>query len=326
MERAEAIQDLAEKDGWKIWASRAAEAIVGVVLLAAGFLKGIDMVSFVKQIGDYKIVSSPILISTLAWVLIVVEFLLGTALIVGFKRRVAVPASLALMMVFIGALTWAWATGATVDCGCFGRWAERTPATAIVEDIFISAGLVAAWILHRKELPTYQLARLISVIAVLTIGVAISVVKSLSPEQSSDPAIRLQVIDPVLFRSIKISGLEGSEAINQGTALVALIDTGCDHCQASVPTLNERFSQNLVPLFVLCPNTEAEVAIFKEKFKASFSIGRISDEDFLKLLERGDTPRLFLLKDGKVTKIWEAHVPTEAELKSAMTAAESTKL
>src|SRR5437762_2451659 len=108
---------------WRSVASRVIEAIVGAVLLIAGLLKATDPAAFAKQIAAYKIVTSAGTIGVLAWILILVECILGAALIVGFMRRIMVPATIALFGVFLSGLAWAWHTGATADCGCFGAWA-----------------------------------------------------------------------------------------------------------------------------------------------------------------------------------------------------------
>ncbi len=141
---------------------------------------------------------------------------------------------------------------------------------------------------------------------------------SFSPRQSSDPVVRLQVTQPNPFQNIVVSGLNVD--LQKGLQVVVLMDTGCDHCQASVPRFNEIFEQSTIfpPLTAICSNSALDVKDFQRKFTAKFPIGRISAEDFLKLLEKGDTPRLFLLQDGKVLKIWDKECPSNDELKGSL--------
>jgi hypothetical protein len=56
------------------------------------------------------------------------------------------------------------------------------------------------------------------------------------------------------------------------------------------------------------------VEVFQQKFGAQFPVGRISYQDFTRLFDRGQPPRIFLLRDGAVIKIWEGQVPGETEI------------
>lgn len=303
---------------WRVIASRAMEAIVGLVLLAAGIIKALDPATFVKQIEAYKIVTSAGLITALAWIMIIIECALGAALIVGFQRRIVVPAALALLVVFLGALGWAWYSGATADCGCFGEWVKRTPQQALMEDLLMFGGLIAAMALNRREPTRLPMLRLAAVVVAAIVGLGITAIKSGSPTQSSDPVARLEARQPNLFNSLTISDMPVD--IRYGDYLVIVMDTGCDHCQASVPAINKLYQQQreLASLIALCPNTPEEIKKFQDKFKSQFPIGRISEPDFFRLLDQGTTPRTFLLRDAKIMKFWEVDIPTEAQIKGSL--------
>ena len=55
------------------------------------------------------------------------------------------------------------------------------------------------------------------------------------------------------------------------------------------------------------------VSSFIARFKAEFPLGRVSFDNFRKLFERGQPPRLLLVNDGSLLKIWDGQVPTLAE-------------
>src|SRR5262249_42640203 len=151
---------------------------------------------------------------------------------------------------------WAWATGVTADCGCFGGWVKREPREAFFEDLFLVAVLGAAWILGGRETgeSNRKHLRLAAVVAATLLGIAVIGVSANRAAQSNDPTVRLQGKEKNLFASVNISDLPND--VKKGVQLVALIDTGCDHCQESVPTLNERFDKqgDLPPLCAVCPN------------------------------------------------------------------------
>ena len=97
-------------------------AIVGLVLLVSGLQKAFGVDLFIRQMRDYEIITNPLLILLCAWGLIAFECCLGTALIINFRPKIAVPLGVMIFLVFIGATGYAWATGVTDDCGCFGAW------------------------------------------------------------------------------------------------------------------------------------------------------------------------------------------------------------
>lgn len=309
---------LSQSAPWRVWTARLIEVIIGAVLLMAGLLKAYQPLDFIQQITDYRIVTAPTPVKLIAWLTIAVECALGTALIVGYQRRLMIPVTVGLFLIFLAALGWAWSTGATTDCGCFGSWVKRTPAQAFLEDLLLLFATGAAWMLTRHEPVRFRPLRLGVVATAVIAGLAMTAVASNSQRQSNDPVARLQAqaAQDSPFKNLVVSGL--TTDVLRGLHLVALIDTGCEHCQASIPALNQLSAQlNGSPsLAALCSNKEQEVTQFQQKFSAQFPIGRISHDDFLRLFERGQPPRIFLLRDSAVVKIWDGTVPLEAEVKS----------
>jgi uncharacterized membrane protein YphA (DoxX/SURF4 family) len=320
-EDSEIQEQPASKSKAAIVLARGLESLIGAVLLLAGLLKAYEPNTFIQQIGEYEILTNLALIKTLAWTLIAVECALGMALIVGLRRRWAIPAATALLLMFIGAVSWAWVTGATENCGCFGSWAKRTPAQAMAEDVLMLAAIVGAWFLYRGEPARFRRLRLGIVAATLLAGVTMTVIASNSVRQSADPLARLhaQSQQPSPFDGLKVEGLPLK--LEEGNRLVALIDTGCTHCQASVPALNQAaaLKDNLPPLVALCSNSAEDVTQFQQKFGAQFPLGRIAYNDFTRLFERGKPPRVFLLRTGAIVKIWDGQVPNESEVTQLLT-------
>ncbi|MEW6735733.1 MAG: MauE/DoxX family redox-associated membrane protein [Acidobacteriota bacterium] len=298
--------------------ARVSEGLVGLVLIIAGLAKAYYPLSFVQNISTYKIITVPLVVTAFAWLMIIIEGALGMALVTAYQRRWTVPITISLLVLFLGVLGWAWYSGSTADCGCFGPLVKRTPQQAFFEDLILLAVLVAAQLLDRSERKSYQSMRLTAVAAVAMLCLIVTTVRSLSPEQSADPVTRLKVSQPSPFQSVTIQDL--SVDIQQGRYLVALIDTGCDHCQQSVPDFNKFYSQQseYPTLVAICPNSQLDVKIFQEKFGAQFPIGRITNDDFLRLVELGSTPRVFLLQDGQVLKIWDGSMPSGNEVKTML--------
>ncbi len=300
--------------------ARVLEAIIGVILLLAGVLKAWSPMDFGRQIADYGIITQPTVVTALAWLMIVVECALGTALIVGYRRRIAVPAAILLIIMFLGAVGWAWYTGATEDCGCFGSWAKRTPAEAFLEDLGMLALIAGAWLLSRREPVRFRVWRFGAVAASILAGIAITAVAGSSDRQSADPMVRLRAQSPARkqFEGLKVSGLDVD--LQRGSHLVMLMDTGCTHCQQSIPEVNRlaKVPDLGAGIVALCSNSTKEVDWFNGKFKPEFQLGRISYDDFMRLFERGKTPRMMLIRDAAVIRIWDGVVPPADEVRNSL--------
>ncbi len=317
MKEIENVENRAVVTDWKGIVARAAECLLGAILLYAAYTKSWDIPAFGKQIAAFGIITSFKVTLVLAWVFVALEYLLGAALITGFRRRVFLPATMGLFLVFCVALVWAWVTGSAEDCGCFGTAVKRTPAEALIEDLILMSGLAAAYLLDRRENTTLLMHRYVLLMLLTLAGVGFAVYENSKAEKSADAGIRLQIKSKALFQDLKIEDLPLEIGdITKGVFLVALIDTGCDHCQAAVPELNglSGGKNGLPKMVALCPNTSKEVETFKADFKPEFPIGRISEKAFTRILENGDTPRVFVIKDGSVKKVWDAQVPDAKEI------------
>jgi uncharacterized membrane protein YphA (DoxX/SURF4 family) len=307
---------------WRFLSARLIEVIIGAVLLAAGLIKAYEPLDFIQQIKDYKLISAPVFVTAIAWALIALECALGAALITGFQRKLTIAATWLLFLFFLGTLGWAWHTGATADCGCFGSWAKRTPGEAFLEDAILLAAISAAWLLSKYEPVRHLRWRLAAVTAAVLLGITLTGFASRSSRQSSDPLVRLQAQNQQQspFARLSIAGV--AVDVMKGQHLISLIDTGCPHCRESVPALNQLAAQSsgFAPLLALCSNTPEDVSSFKQQFKAEFPVGRISYQDFTRLFERGKPPRILLVQAGAISKIWDGVVPTADEVKALLPA------
>jgi hypothetical protein len=100
-------------------------------------------------------------------------------------------------------------------------------------------------------------------------------------------------------------------ALNNGTYLVVVMDTGCDHCQETIPELNVLAeTPGLPPIVGLCVNGESERMAFVDEFQPVFPLGQIEDNVFWRLLGDGDMPRTILTHDGTVKQVWDLNPPT----------------
>lgn len=93
--------------------------ILGAVMAGAAWSKIADPPGFMRSLYAYLLLPDPLL-APLALFLPWLELLCGLALVLGPGRRGAAAITLALMVVFLGALGINRLRGNPVDCGCFG--------------------------------------------------------------------------------------------------------------------------------------------------------------------------------------------------------------
>ena len=101
------------------WFGFLARLTLGGVLLAAGWLKVFTPAKSQMAVRAYEVL--PISVANffgiaLPWL----EVGLGILLILGIAVRLSAILGGALMVLFIAAISQAWARGLSIDCGCFG--------------------------------------------------------------------------------------------------------------------------------------------------------------------------------------------------------------
>jgi hypothetical protein len=292
--------------GYVVPVLRLLVGVLGLVFLVAAVLKATDMEIFIRQIRDYKIISHPNLLSIGAWGLVVLECTLGAGLLFFYRPRLTLPATALLLLIFIGTTGWAWLTGTTTDCGCFGSWLKRTTGQAAFEGLIMLAVTIIAWIgiPHSQVSNTRTKAWAVAVASL--IGLLLPAVSGFSVSRISLSEAKTAEID---FRQLQIQNLYPID-LKHGMYLVVLMDTDCLHCQEGVEQLNGLARQpNVPPIIALFMNKKSELRKFEEEFQPIFSIKQIKEDLFWRLLGDGDIPRTLLLRDGLVVQMWDEKIP-----------------
>lgn len=142
---------------WQSWVGLAARLILGVVMLVAGALKVTNLRSSVLAVRAYKLLQYD-LAAIVGYGLPLAEITVGLLLLMGIFTRVAAAITGLMMMSFIFGISWAWAHGYSLDCGCFGGGGEIETAKALAAypwEIARDIGLLflAAWLVIRPATP-----------------------------------------------------------------------------------------------------------------------------------------------------------------------------
>ncbi|MFI5708020.1 MauE/DoxX family redox-associated membrane protein [Kribbella sp. NPDC051620] len=132
----------------KSWVSLAARLLLGGVMLVAGALKVTDPEAATQAVRAYELLPQGF-DGVVGLLLPFLEIGIGLLLIVGYGVRAAAVAAGVFMVMFIAAVSSAWARGLAIDCGCFGGGGQVAPGdTKYLQEILRDVGLlvVAGWL------------------------------------------------------------------------------------------------------------------------------------------------------------------------------------
>ena len=144
------------------WFGLLSRLVLGGVLFAAGWLKIFTPAKSQMSVRAYEVL--PISIANflgiaLPWL----EVGFGILLILGIAVRLSAIVGGGLMIVFIAAISQAWARGLSIDCGCFGGGGTVAPGeTKYLSEILRDIGLaLLALYLVRYPLTRFALEKLV---------------------------------------------------------------------------------------------------------------------------------------------------------------------
>lgn len=131
--------------------------IVGLIFIASGFVKSIDVIGFSFKMEEYfapSVFNIPFLEKfalPLSIFVVLLELLLGAMLLLKIKLKQTLIL-LILLCVFFGFLTFYSAYYEVVtDCGCFGDAIKFTPWQSFTKDIILLVLLLILYFLYHKN-------------------------------------------------------------------------------------------------------------------------------------------------------------------------------
>ena len=133
----------------------AARLILGVALIWAGAAKVTNPALSQLAVRAYKLLPYEFA-GYVGLALPILEILVGLLLVVGLLTRWSALAGGLLMVAFIFGISWAWAHGYSIDCGCFGGGGTIAAAqTQYPKEILRDVGFAAcaAWLIFRPRTP-----------------------------------------------------------------------------------------------------------------------------------------------------------------------------
>jgi|GEM_PF-6641698 len=287
-----------ELDRTRRWATPLAW-LIGLVFIAAAFLKAWDIRQFAVQISYYKLLPSSLELPA-AFFVVALEAFIGICLITGFQRTLALGAGAGLLVLFLASTGFRWSELQGHDCGCFGSFDRGGPAAVLWQDTIL---LLATLVTFKYRRRTLELAgrRIISVvITLLCLGTA--------TYSEMNARTRVSSIDQTSQGQLNI---------------VIYLSSTCPHCIANSEKLNRiGATPNLPPIQTyLAAESESQIAEFLREGHLSIPYKSIPFS-FLWLMTRS-VPVLELRRGDMIVARWDGDMPSPEEVLSAVAAARS---
>jgi len=291
------------------WTGRLALLFMAGVFLLAGALKALDPASFTEQVAKYAILPAS-WAPAVTYTLIPFEIAVGAALLLDYRRRWAIGSAVLLLAGFLGLMAWTWHKGGDVgECGCFGRFVERTPAETVAEDlIFLAVALLGFLAPARAEAG----GRFRGAMVALSAAAAV-VFLPLAPGLPLDDFVT-GLKPGVALDDLKLSLPDASLA--KGRHLVALLALKEEPSASAADALNQLASEaGTPPIAVIYADEEEVKDAFFWSHAPVYPMYQVVHGEMRRLYRR--LPRFFLLEDGVVKAVWET-LPAAATLTASV--------
>jgi methylamine utilization protein MauE len=291
------------------WLGRLALVLTGaVVFIGAGAAKALDPASFTEQVAGFGILPASLSV-VVTYTLIPFEIAVGMALLLDYRRRWAVGAGVVLLTGFLGLMAWTWFHGGNVgECGCFGRFVERTPAQALLEDVGFLAATMFGLLAPARGLSGGRVrgalvaASALAALAFLPLAPGLpldGVVTGLKPGVALDD-LRLSLPDASLAT---------------GRHLVALLALTEKASESAADALNVLAGQEgTPPIAAIYADEESVKDAFFWAHAPVYPMYQVVHGEMRRLYRR--LPRFFLLEDGVVKAVWET-LPASGTLRAS---------
>jgi len=284
-------------------AAQAASIVLGLLLLFSAAAKIAAPRSFLDIIAQFQLLPSSFLLPAAA-IVVGLESLLGVLFLTGVYRRKAAWVNLMLMLVFTLMMVEAIRRGFS-HCGCFGEVLQLGPSVEIwIDLVLLGLTLLVLWRGTARAVGGWWtgLAG-----GIFSAGMVLFLLGA--PVSPAADSTRLDV------DAESLSWLEGAVPPLHlpKDGLIFLFSADCEHCWAFAGGV-QMTADRLEDFEVHGVTFSGEPALseFREAFRPSYPIHRISAEAFKQLMPVW--PGAIWIQNGEVAQGWSNFVPSHREL------------
>lgn len=276
--------------------------IVGIVFIFSGLVKLLDVSAFQNLIIQYGLS----LFHYLAPLIILLEILLGMALLLGIYQKITAIATICMLLVFTGAYTYGYLVNSVEDCGCFGSLVKSTPTITYTRNVLLIAILVIIVLLDKtiiNSVPQWKVIILLAIMipSIFAAGMTFRIIRH---NNDSHPFEGMNVSETPLKNII---------GTDDKSKLVLFMSYQCQHCWNSIENYKAYVENGFVDTslcYALCASTQSGADSVALLFKESYPEVTCQDviKDSASFIEV--TPTAFFIEGDKVTKIIIGGLPS----------------
>jgi hypothetical protein len=293
-------------------AARWTEIAVGVFFLVSAVAKAFDMDAFGVQISAYNVVKDATIVRLVAWAALLVESVLGAILAFGVHTRgFTHAASAAMILVYSLLITYAWIFHGLTDCGCLGAWITMGPVESLLKNAVLLGALGFAWRAERRTPEPDQYAPGVRrrMLIAGVVGFAVTQIAFITSSLNKPPHVPTTLDLPAdkakPFAQFVFEADGQSFDLGKGEHLVVLLNATCEHCRASVPTLNKLVeTPGIPPMVALMMGSEEELLDFQSVTAPFFRAHLIPPLVFMEFIGTVP-PRLSYVREGVGVQHWD---------------------
>ena len=241
----------------------------------------------------------------LAPFVILLEILLGMALILGIMQRTTAIISICMLLFFTGAYTYGYLVNSVEDCGCFANLVKSTPVTTYIRNVTLITILMIISIIDKtisNFVPQWKVVLLLSVMvpSIFAAGMTFSIKRN---HKENHPFEGKDVLQTPLKKYIKS---------DNKSKLVFFMSYQCQHCWNSIENYKAYMENCFVDTalcYALCA-TQSEADSISLYFKESYPEICCQEiiRDSVAFIEA--TPTAFFIENNQVTKIIIGGLPS----------------
>ena len=269
--------------------------LLGILWLVAALLKASDFGGFREVLTqDYRL---PQFAVYLAMLLPALETLVGLCLLIEFKVREALWATIVMLSGFCLMIGYGLIGGNLESCGCLGSFSELSPSLAVLRNV---ACIGAALCALRFE-PTPVSAPWKGWI----LGAACTLAALATGTSVEEPHFQ----QPTLIYGEQLIDLDiNLPELNDGPVAIFIFKAGCSKCWDALPQIQTLQNEPRLNVLGITPSTHTEIETLREKLQPQFPIHSISQETYEDL--DVEIPAILLLHNGVLKAHLEGRIPT----------------
>jgi len=271
--------------------SRVLQYFLAITFLFSAYTKAVGPGFFEITLMDQGLAPNRTFAAYMARFFIGLEFALGFLMLLPFYVKRLMQFTFLLLGGFTAHLIYLWSIGDTENCGCFGEMISMTPEQSILKNLVMLAVAFAI----------YKTAESRTIPKIIPLGLTTATILSMW--------LFLPMPNHEDFAFDRFTQFEsaGRVDLSSGEKLIAIFNLDCEHCQEAATKLGElqRKHDNFPKLYELFyQEGSTSVTGFESITQSSFPHTFIDVNTFFDLI--GDSPpRIYYLKDGKVSAIWD---------------------